>query len=117
MFKLKLLTSYLLLVLLIGCGNHVETWPEISFDQKKWMQANENNRYVYVKNLIKSERLKGLSKSEVVKILGSPSYENESEIYITYVVKADSAVVYILDIRFNESGSKRIVTDVFVRSD
>jgi hypothetical protein len=60
--------------------------------------------------------LLGLPKSGVVALLGVPSSEPVGASYFTYIVKADSGLVHILDVRISEAEPK-VVKEVVVRSD
>ena len=103
--------------LMAGCGSDVDKWPRVPFDQKKWMEAKEVNRFVFVKDLIERGGLKGKTVDEIIELLGPPTYKDEKVEYITYVVKAESGNLYILDIRFKVEKGKSVVELVGVRSD
>lgn len=106
-----------ILQILIGCSDEVSSWPLMRFEQTKWSQASESDRFIFVRDLIDSKKLNGLTKLQVIDLLGKPSYDHINGKYVTYIVKADSGTVYILDIRFKEQFSKNIVDEVGVRSD
>lgn len=105
------------LLMLVGCGDDPSKWPKRSFDETKWTQTNEKDRFVFVRDLIESKRLLGAPKSEILRLLGKPSYAAENGEYMTYIVKAEAGNVYILDIRFESAKSGSVAKNVFVRSD
>lgn len=103
--------------MLIGCGTAVDSWPMSRFDQAKWSQTDEGNRFVFVRNLIESKKLKGLTRPQVIELLGKPSDYHMSEEYVTYIVKADSDGLYFLDIRFKTESEQKVVDIVGIRTD
>ena len=112
----------IILVLLIshtlaGCGEDLKHWPTTRFDQAEWTQSDEKERFVFVRDLIKSKKLDGFTKQQVLDLLGKPSCDNIHGEYITYIVKADSGIVSMLDIRFYNNREHKIVGKILVRSD
>lgn len=101
---------------LIACGDQSERWPMHRFDRATWMQAKESERFVFVRDLVDRKTLLGMSKQQVVALLGPASSDQDAEKYLAYIVKADSGLVYLLDIRFSEDAS-RVVNKVLIRSD
>lgn len=101
---------------LVACGDQTSNWPSKNFESTKWMQTKEVERYIFTRDLREKKVLLGLTKSEVVALLGVPSSEPEGASYFSYVVKADSGVVHILDVRLSET-EPRVVNAVLVRSD
>lgn len=106
-----------MLQMLIGCGDASDSWPMTRFDQTKWSQTDEGNRFVFVRNLIEGKKLENLTKQQVLDLLGKPSYDDINGEYVTYVVKTSSGNVHILDIRFKENRGQKIVAMVGVRTD
>lgn len=103
------------LQMLTGCEESTR-WPVTHFDRIKWMQANEDNRFVFARDLIESKKLIGLSRTLVIDLLGTPSYDDPNGDYMTYVLKTDSGGVYLLDIRFAKNQKERLVDKVFIRT-
>jgi hypothetical protein len=101
---------------LVACGDQTSRWPSTKFDSGKWIQAKESERYIFARDLLDRKLLLGLTKTEVVALLGAPSSEPQGASYFTYVIKADTGAVHILDVRLSET-EPRIVKEVFVRSD
>jgi hypothetical protein len=102
---------------LMGCSDEPSNWPKKSFDAARWTASNEKDRFVFVRDLIDRRALIGLQKPEVFTMLGKPSYEDEKGEYITYIVKADSGRLSILDLRFDKFRTPAVVEKAFVRSD
>ncbi len=113
---LRYLIFFAMLYILAGCGEEWARWPTTKFDQAKWTQTSDDQRYVFVRDLVDSKKLPGLSKEQVIDMLGKPSFDSGDD-YATYVVKAASGSVYVLDIRFENSLGKKLVSKVLVRSD
>lgn len=107
---------FAMLYILAGCGEEWTRWPATKFNQAKWTQTADDQRYVFVRDVVDSKKLPGLSKERVIDMLGKPSFDNDDD-YVTYVVKADSGSVYVLDIRFENSLGTKLVSKVSVRSD
>jgi hypothetical protein len=102
--------------ILAACGEDWTRWPAAKFDQAKWTQTVADQRYVFVRDLVDSKKLPGLSKEYVIDMLGEPSFDNDGD-YVTYVIKADSGSVFVLDIRFENNHGKKLVNKVLVRAD
>lgn len=101
---------------LVACGDQVSSWPSKNFESAQWLQTKEIERYVFVRNLLEKKLLMGLARSQVVALLGPPSSEPEGANYFSYVVKADSGVVHVLDVKLSE-GEPRVVNAVLNRTD
>ena len=97
----KYLSIVLLSLALCGCDGP-RTWPVEKFDAAVWRGAPEQARYKFVQDLIASRRLNGKTVSEVIELLGPPSYESKLS-SLTYVVTASGKgfdQTYMLDIHF-----------------
>jgi hypothetical protein len=114
--KLKIL--YLLMLhAIIGCDAGNSRWPVEKFERTKWAQTSEKNRFVYVRDLIEKKILLGAPKEKIINLLGTPSYERPDGTYAVYIVRYDSGLVYVLDLRFQEINKKMFVSKIFIRSD
>jgi hypothetical protein len=102
---------------LIGCGDSFNKWPIVSFNERAWGGAREVERFIFVRDLINKGKLTGISKGEVLRMLGKPSYEDPNGRYVTYIVKIEAGKLYILDIRFERGRADPLVSEVLVRSD
>ena len=80
------------------------------------MQTKEVERYIFVRDLLEKKLLMGLTRSQVVALLGPPSSEPEGANYFAYVVKADSGVLHSLDVELSAI-DPRVVNAVLVRAD
>ena len=110
----KLVLICITLLLFAGCEGP-NGWPTEKFSSAEWQAAPEQTRYKFVRDLISSERLVGMNKSEVVTLLGPPSSESEVP-NVIYVVKTGGAgfnQVFMMDIRFANGK----VNQVLVRGD
>lgn len=60
-------------------------YPERDFDKEAWAN-NREKRYEYADDLVDNHKLIGLSKKDVIEMLGEPESENDSTIkyYIGY---------------------------------
>ncbi len=103
--------------MLVGCGENPAAWPAVTFDKAKWATTEDEKRFVFARDLIEQKRLHGMSKQEVVDVLGSPSFADSRALYVTYVLKVSSGNLYILDVRFKQRDKMLVVDDVFVRAD
>lgn len=101
---------------LVACGDQVSSWPSKNFESAKWMQTKEVERYIFVRDLLEKKLLMGLTRSQVVALLGPPSSEPEGANYFAYVVKADSGVLHSLDVELSAI-DPRVVNAVLVRAD
>ncbi|OEZ59824.1 hypothetical protein [Duganella sp. HH105] len=112
-------TAFLLTLsaLLFACSDESGNWPQLKFEESTWSATKETERFVFVRALIEDERLLGLPKNEVIRMLGKPSYDGTDARYQTYIVKADSGHLYLLDIRYSSDASPPVVNRVFVRPD
>lgn len=107
----------ILLFLLTGCDENPDSWSSVEFNKAKWARTTEEERFIFSRDLVAKRRLHGLSKQEVVSLLGPPSFDDGKATYITYVLKISSGKVFLLDIRFKVIADRLIVNDVFIRSD
>jgi hypothetical protein len=114
----KWIAALLLGILLGGCSEDPDSWPRQPFNAGEWAKTEEANRYVFVKDLVDSQRLIGIGTSEVKLLLGPPSYESAPEHYFNYFIKRGSSGfdrLYYLDIRTNPSTG--VVESVSIRGD
>ncbi|MYM87751.1 hypothetical protein GTP91_11220 [Rugamonas sp. FT82W] len=116
---MKILVLGILLVLAIsGCGHDEKTWPTRSFDSTVWHHTPEGERYIFVKDLLNNQHLRGTSRSDIEKMLGKPSFVSNDGTYITYIVRVDSGLIYLLDVRFVPMpNGGHVVSKAFVRTD
>jgi hypothetical protein len=80
----------------------VEYYPQEKFDKHKW-ETNVEERYTMSKNIIKSEKLIGKTKDEVIELLGneySDYGENHIGYYLGYIPSLFNIDPDILDIYF-----------------
>lgn len=110
-----LLVSTCLIV--AGCDEEPERWPMTRFDQAQWARTSDQQRFVFVRDLIRTKTLLGLRRQQVQHVLGPPSFEDADGEYLTYVVKADNGTVYLLDLHFAGAGADKVVARVLVRPD
>lgn len=106
------------LVLAAGCTNDPKSWPTQPFNVSAWAGTPENDRYIFVHDLIDRDLLHGKNETEVREMLGSPSSKSEGDHALSYVVKTGGSgfnQVYILDIRFNPLSS--VVETTLIRGD
>ena len=76
--------SLLYLYLFGGC--HVSLWPYEEFEEREWRDAYEQaEAYVYVRDMIASERFIGMKREQVIGSLGPPD-RNTPE-WISYYVR------------------------------
>ena len=103
-----------------GCNTSQESWPYETFSSEAWKTTPVERRYVYFNNLVRSKKLDGLSKKEVVAFLGEPDYKSPDGKYITYLLKyAEKGeysfnAVYLLQIDFDTHWT---VSQYFLRAD
>jgi hypothetical protein len=114
-FRLLHVLAVLILGLLASCSEPT-SWPIERFESIKWIQAKEGERYVYARYLVERKLLIGRKRNEVVALLGAPSSEPEGANYLTYVIKAGSGYVHILDVKF-EGTELKVVKETLIRSD
>lgn len=104
-------------MLLTGCTDP-GSWPKHAFGATEWANTPEESRYVFARALTDQKVLQGKTMVEVKQLLGTPSFQDEANRYVTYVVKTGGREfdqVYVLDIRFNSvSGT---VESVGIRGD
>lgn len=118
---MRLNASLLILAAVLGaaaCSDTSNDWPDVEFVASGWHQTSESERYVYVNDLIKNQRLIGKSQEKIAEMLGEPSSKNANADRYYYVVKMGSDgfdQVFVSDIAFG--GSKNVVQKVIVRGD
>jgi hypothetical protein len=103
--------SIILLLLALGGCDGPRTWPVEKFDAAVWRAAPEQERYKFVQDLIASGRLNGKSMSQVIELLGPPSFESKLP-NLTYVVITGSKGFdqgYMLDIHFADGKVRNIM--------
>lgn len=75
-----------LLYLYVFGGCHVSLWPYKKFEQHKWLETYEQGEaYVYVRDMITSERFIGMKREQVVSSLGPP--DRKTTEWISYYVR------------------------------
>lgn len=72
--------------LLPGYLTSPNRWPRDEFVREQWLDTPPDQRYVYARSLVESELLLGADRSEVVALLGEPSFEAGGS-YLGYTVK------------------------------
>lgn len=86
------------------------SWPSQEFSSSKWKALPPEERYVFYRDLEESGQLDGAPREEVVHLLGTPTYEEPSGRYVTYVIKYAEPgepsfnSIYLLHIDFDASG-------------
>ena len=75
----KLMTSILLIIFIIIIVTAVYYKCSVIFTQDKWF-SNPQTRYKIVDNLIESYRIVGMTKNEVIDLLGNSDMGNEGTI-------------------------------------
>ena len=65
-----------------------KSWPYKKFTKEAWNNSSIEKRYIYFNNLRERKLLKGLSKDEVIDLLGKPCYNSMDECgsYFTYII-------------------------------
>jgi amino acid transporter len=58
-------------------------YPKRDFNQEKW-NADKETRFEYADDLVDSDKLIGLTKKDIIALLGEPDYETETR--ITYYI-------------------------------
>ncbi len=108
----RILSIVLLLLALCGCDGP-RTWPVEKFDAAVWRAAPEQERYKFVQDLIASRRLIGKNMTEIVELLGPPSYESKLPSLTYLVTSGDKGFgqVYMLDVHFADGK----VRDLMIR--
>lgn len=62
--------------------------------------------------------MRGTSRSDVENMLGKPAFVSNDDTYITYIVRVDNGLIYLLDVRFvSGPAGGHIVSNAFVRTD
>ena len=105
----RLLVSVVICCCLIGCD--LFGWPSTPFDHVVWLRTADASRYVMVRDIVDRQLLVGRTREQVEELLGPPGFGSPG--YITYIVKVDSPVVTILDVRFATTephGVERVFT-------
>ena len=101
--------------IIMGCDNP-KNWPMAEFDQSSWLRSTENERYRWAQDIIDRHLLDGLTRNQVIDLLGAPSSQNLES--IAYIVKTGGSgfnQIYILDIRFKKYNN--IVESYRIRGD
>lgn len=111
-----LIFIFAFIFLLAGCEDGYETWPNVIFEQKNWLGAKPEERFVFAKDLINGKRLIGKTRSEVYIMLGKPSFDDPRNHRITYTLKSGQMDSYFLDIRFDYDKPLPSVKEAFVAS-
>lgn len=79
----------------ISCQGNVEDNPKKAFDKELWkvkdIRGNYSFRDEMLDSLVYKEKLKGLTKEEVIKMLGQPSRTNKGHLY--YEISNDAGVL------------------------
>jgi hypothetical protein len=107
----------LLTLSLFACAERAY-WPDRTFNSEEWKNAPVSQRYEFANDLLNRGLLNGMTKGEVVEVLGHPDGESANPPSMFYVLKQGGSFmnqVYILDIRFLADGSR--VMAVGVRGD
>ena len=103
-----------------GCDESPNSWPRESFTLKTWGESPKEKRYVYYNDLANSKKLDGLTKKDVLSLLGQPDYTSPDSKYINYTLKyAEKGAhslnaIYFLEIIFDAQGR---VSKYYVRAD
>jgi len=106
----RILSILVLLLALCACDGP-RTWPVEKFDAAVWRAAPEQERYRFVQDLIASGRLIGKRRSEVIELLGPPSYESKLPT-LTYLVRPSnqgSGQVFMLDVHFADGRVRNLM--------
>lgn len=104
------------LCLAAGC-NEINDWPEDKFDSTIWQATAEEERYRFAKDLVSSKILEGLTRTQVIELLGVPSDESISE-RMYYIIKQGGSgfdQVYVIELRLQENGN--IIETYLIRGD
>ena len=96
------------------------SWPRERFSAQSWAAAPEEERFKLYSDLAERKVLNGKSKSEVIALLGKPSFEAPDGQYLTYVVRSAAPgeytlnAIYLLQIDLDRDGR---VTSYYIRAD
>jgi hypothetical protein len=61
-------------------------WPRDRFDPRAWALASPGDRFRYVRELRESRRLEGLTREQVIALLGEPTFNPPGAPLVEYVV-------------------------------
>ena len=96
------------------------SWPREQFSAQSWATAPEDQRFRLYNDLAERKLLDGKSKSEIIALLGKPSFEASDGHYVTYMVKSATPgeytlnAIYLLQIVLDRDGR---VTSYYIRAD
>lgn len=119
-FLLGMLTSPVLFFAYSSYKISPASWPSQEFNGESWRKSEPQDRYAYYKDLAAKGVLDGLSRQEVVGLLGEPDWWAPQGDYCVYGLKRREPceisfnAVYLLHIDFSEQGEVRAYR---VRSD
>ena len=96
-----LTTAY---ALFLHAPSIIDSFPKVDrdFDRAAWVKTPEEHRYVFTDDLIDRRILVGMSRSEVVALLGPPARNDPSE--IMYVVDDDGIDAIVLSLEIGLEG-------------
>ena len=96
-------TILIILSIILIFGIYIFCWSFISIDEKfstqKWIQADDSQKYYYIKDLKENYNLKGMTSQEVKELLGEP-YDKKTkgqigfEEYSTHDERTDMIFYY-----------------------
>ena len=115
--KINFASICLVCAMLLGCGENPDAWPTAAFDKDRWAKTEEEERFVFARDLVSTRRLEGMNRQEVVDLLGPPSYSDGKVDYVTYILKVSSGSLYLLEVRFKADERGSVVEKVLVRTD
>ena len=58
----------------LGVRGLPDSWPDEPFTVEKWRAGNPENRYRLVRSLLRTQRLTGLTRAELERLLGPPDW-------------------------------------------
>jgi hypothetical protein len=73
--------------LYVGYKTSPQSWPLNEFSSAAWKAATPEERYVFYRDLATSNRLNGVTKVEVMELLGPPDYEDPRGHSMSYTLK------------------------------
>lgn len=83
------------LMILISCNNKSESTNEsLKFDKVKWETTEDGNypyRALMLDDILYNDSLRTLDKSEIMAMLGDPSYYREDPNYLHYTISGKKA--------------------------
>ncbi len=90
-----------------ACGTEVSSWPAEPFTKASWAASGEYERFRYYRSLDETQVLVGLSKVEVLELLGRPNSTAPDGCFVIYTLclagENDPNFIHGLQIEFNES--------------